>query len=524
MPELNTVTSRKLFLTLMASAILLFGAYLRLENLRTNPAWYPDEGDNLNVARNLAQGRQRYFALNGPTILEGRLPLYHVVSLTAIKFWGDDLSTLRGVSALCGILSIGLLLILGSQSFGIWLGYLAASLFAFYPSAVLYNRYAFSYDLTAVWVILNLWAVHRYWQTAQRKYLALASFAAGLALTTDFVGAGVIGANLLFLIFLRKRDVSWAALIMAMPLAIYVLLMLLSDADAWLNDLNFLLFHASEHSLLLRFALFMIAYPELLQWDGWIVFGIIGLFTLADKPMRFYSWLIIVGILAVMLRFGRFDSLDFHRFVPALPLIAIGVAALLLKAIPVLMRSVEDIVDLLVAAWPPAADERPRRWIRASAGAFLIFFLFFTPFARDIFFDVFHVNFKFRTGLEQVTANSAADAFALGAFVNERVRDDDVVIASSHTNWLMHGQVTNLQQSLAYRGLAVYYPPDIDKRRWAFVPAYERARYVVLDNFTREFSANLIPAVRVAIQNVEQWPLVFQAGEYRVYENSATQP
>jgi hypothetical protein len=70
-------TSRARSLEVLAlTLILIFGAYLRLNNLPDNPGWYTDEATHLDIARQLLQGRTQYLAVTQSTLLFGRLPLF----------------------------------------------------------------------------------------------------------------------------------------------------------------------------------------------------------------------------------------------------------------------------------------------------------------------------------------------------------------------------------------------------------------------------------------------------------------
>lgn len=58
-------------------AITVIGAYLRYANLATNPGWDGDEGYNINIAWNLAQGKMQMFATTYAFVQH---PLYFIFS------------------------------------------------------------------------------------------------------------------------------------------------------------------------------------------------------------------------------------------------------------------------------------------------------------------------------------------------------------------------------------------------------------------------------------------------------------
>jgi hypothetical protein len=64
-------------------------------------------------------------------------------------------------------------------------------------------------------------------------------------------------------------------------------------------------------------------------------------------------------------------------------------------------------------------------------------------------------------------------------------------------------------------------PADIPADRFAFDPRFTRARFVTVDNLWRNWGVWTIAGAGAALEEVEAWPLLFQAGEIDVYCNPA---
>ena len=90
-------------------AVLILAAYLRLANNGLTPGWYTDEGTHLEIARHWAQGRVQYLAINQSTLLFAKLPLFEFILTALIRLHGVKITTLRTLTGLLGLLSVGTL-------------------------------------------------------------------------------------------------------------------------------------------------------------------------------------------------------------------------------------------------------------------------------------------------------------------------------------------------------------------------------------------------------------------------------
>ena len=144
---------------LTLALIIALAAFLRLVNLRDNPAWYTDEATHLDIANHLLHGRIQYMSVTQSTLFFARLPLFEIVLAACLKWFGNDILTLRTLTALLNTFSVGLLwFVIRRLSLHIpiddtplskfqqrFLPLLAALMLAIYPQSILYSRFGFSY-------------------------------------------------------------------------------------------------------------------------------------------------------------------------------------------------------------------------------------------------------------------------------------------------------------------------------------------------------------------------------------------
>ena len=132
--------------------------------------------------------------------------------------------------------------------------------------------------------------------------------------------------------------------------------------------------------------------------------------------------------------------------------------------------------------------------------------------------DIASVSGAFATPLKPVLPRSAADARRLAAWINARVRPNDLVIAMPEISWLFRCRSTELLQGVAITGNGTgFYPDGLGPARFAYNPRLGAARYLVVDRFTRQLIAE-DAAERALVRRAQVgWPVVYRQGEYVVY-------
>ena len=122
---------------------------------------------------------------------------------------------------------------------------------------------------------------------------------------------------------------------------------------------------------------------------------------------------------------------------------------------------------------------------------------------------------------EEHDLSAESDVSAVIHYLGFRVTSRDVVLASPQVAWAAPSLKADFAQALAFEGKDARVLPDLPRQRYVFDCSLAGATYVVLDPLTRDWAPLLIPAIKDLISEVLEWPLVFTAGELKVYRNPA---
>jgi 4-amino-4-deoxy-L-arabinose transferase-like glycosyltransferase len=480
--------------------ILGMGAYFRLANIHGNPGWFTDEGTHLEIARSLLDGRIQYLAISQSVLLFSRLPLFGWLLAGTGRLFGLDITTLRLLTGVLGILSVGLLAMLVRRMTGEkWLAYLAAFVLAVFPAAVVYNRFGFSYNLLTPLLLLACLGLWEFEQTGSNKWLALAALSMGLGLISELWMISYLPVFVIIVAKVRRRALVWSLPLLLLPIGLYVLVSLLTTADAFLFDLNFVRSRLSLPAVLQLQSL-ATNLTVLVSQDGWIALGFVGLLALPRLEQRRFLLLFVLLPLLILGRSTALHGLGFHYMIPLLPFIALGLAALLHRGLPILAAALPFISETKVAQ--PAA-----------------LILLALPFLTTIGLLFEQVDGRFNTVIDPFLVNSQ-EAEAAATFINQQLNEGDLVIATPAITWLLHTKRADFQMSIAANGVATpHIPADIPIDRYAFNPDYREAQMVVMDNWWQTWGQFNVPGMTEMIAEVSQWPLLFTAGQINVYGN-----
>jgi 4-amino-4-deoxy-L-arabinose transferase-like glycosyltransferase len=501
---------KRLLEALLLLLILLLAAYLRLHQVSTNPGWYTDETTHIDIARHLLNGENRYLAIQHSTLLFARLPLFEYLLAATFKLFGDGISTLRTLTTLLGVLSVlSLYGVVRWMQGGRTLALTGALLLAIYPQAILYSRFGFSYNLLPPLLLIALAGLWSYLEQDSRSGLALAALLVGLGTTSEVMMMTVIPVVLLVVIWHNRRDGWWALLLMLLPFAFYAGLMLLSSPDAFLFDLRFTLSRVSGFTLIDQVQNLALNYTTLLTQDSWILAGVIGLFLLPQPRLRGLALLMLFIPPAIMGRNIALYSLSFYYLIPLLPLVALGVASLLIQVVRYL--------DQLLPVTPTVPGRR-----LITAGLSLIIAV--SPLLMLTSLTLRSVETRWQTAIDPFLV-VPEDAVNAAAYLRQHVTAPEIIIASPAFGWQLSDRVNvaDFQMSVAYTGVDTpHLPYNIPPERWAFDPRLETASWVVVDNLWTNWGAVHIPGVALLHEVETSWRLVYESGAVRVYRRPLT--
>jgi 4-amino-4-deoxy-L-arabinose transferase-like glycosyltransferase len=517
--------------TIALLLVLALAAYVRLANLADNPGWYTDEGTHLDVAQNLLRGRTQYLAIGQSTLLFAKLPLFEALLAGLLGATGGGIGVLRAFTGTLGVLSVGTLYLVVRRTRageGRSLALLSALLLAIYPQAVLYSRFGFSYNLLAPLVLLTYLGLWEYLggrgpADARRGWLALAACAIGVGALSDLWMFSLAAPLLLVVSARRWRDLAWSVPLLLLPFGVYAIVMLANAPQAFCFDVRFTLSRLGALPPLAQVKTLALNYTVLVSQDFWIALGIVGLFLLRPARLQRLSLLLFLLPIVVLGRTAALYSLSSYYVIPLLPFVSLGMAVVVERGVRYAARAVSGGLLALFAGWgwrPQRPTGRRLRDTSVAVGANLIVSLLLaTPFLTSTLATVGQVRGRFSTQIDPFLIDPA-HARQTAEFVNARVDPDDVVIASPGLAWLLRANAADFQMAVAATGReTAMLPGDVPVERFAFDPRYTRARFVVVDNLWRNWAVWDIAGVAEMLDQVEGWPLVFQAGEIRVYAN-----
>ncbi|MBZ0292317.1 MAG: glycosyltransferase family 39 protein [Anaerolineae bacterium] len=513
MPNITIFHNRRLqllaeFCTLLL--IILLAAYLRLTGIEGNPGWYTDEGTHLAIAQQLTQGRIQYLAVNRSFLLFGRLPLFELLLTGAVQLFGLSMTTLRALGASLEILAVVMLYaIIRWVEPKKWpLALLAPFLLAIYPQAVLYSRMGFSYHLLTPLVLLACLGLTQYLGTSARRWMIIAALSIGIGLLSDLMIGALVLPLILVGLYKHPRDLLWALSFLALPFGLYAMVMLITDASVFLFDLNYTLSRLGGLPVSTQIYNAGLNYTVLLSQDFWFPLGIVGLFLLVPRYFRAVCLMLLLLPILVIGRTVALYSLSAYYIVPLLPFAALGMASLIYHGVPMLWLMTSQIF----------ADSSSV-WLRRVASVSIAILLILPPLAISLLLQIGYVQDRFPTAIDPFLLDSDA-AKVVADYINTHTMPDELVVASPGIAWLFHANTADFQMSVAATGEeTVHLPANLPQDRFAFDPAYNRARYIVVDNLWHNWGAVHMPQVAVMLTDVESWPTVLQADTFTVYQN-----
>lgn len=514
-------------------AIISIGIILRVWNLETIPHWFWDEGVNMNIAWNLANGRMQWFCLQYAFVPHP--PLYFIISSFLLDYFGNELIVLRGLSVLYGIVTILLVYLMGRRMFDERTGLLSSLLLAIYPTAVYWNRMAFANNQVMFLSMLTMYSILLYLDQRGKKWFYLAGVLAGLSIVTEVLGAEVFFAVAVLLwIYDRRRLPEFIIVSASLPL-IFVAYMLNLMPDYFIGDFLHGSGRANYNALVLSLLFIaFIVYPsrikkvagDFLQWvfDPVIIeikenlpvfylalslivflmppsdeifilnldffwFGIAGFYFVKEKRNRNVLLAFFLSAFVMLLWLNRSD----HMIIPLYPLFCIGLSLLLLGMYELSLQYFEEKVK--------------------RNAAFLALVLVFYPVAVTVYYGVD----SFITG-EALSVEDIGARERVADFVNKRVTKDDVVLCDSHLTRMIDCKTSVLIQSASFDGKPIaYMRGDYSRERFLFNCSYRDARFVVLVNGTMEWALNQT-ALFDSMDEISRWPYD-EVGGYFIYRN-----
>jgi hypothetical protein len=507
------------FVVILCVIVFVLGAYVRVRKISSAPGWFRDEGTYFEVTRNIMYGEWRLGAVNvtfvGPYMTHP--PLFFYLEAAWVSLLRNELRFFRLFCAGLGLATLLGIFFLCWRFLSRWHALLAGALFALNPQIVMFNRMGLPYNLYMFLGLLVLYCMLEYAERKNIPWLLLSVFFAALALVTAYYAVVlVVFAIVMVLATGKKIHLPWVALIL-IPLGIFFLVA--SRTPGFADDLAGLRHDAASGSPIetLRH------YLEFFRSGPFYVMGVIGLCLLRRPLLRYTLLFLLLLMLHIVLR--RADtmiSFVTYPVIPVLPLLAIGEANLCMRFIDAARNSIaSELPQRFISRIFPAP---PEAWVKRVVTALIVLgvigFLWieFSDTRRSIYV-------RFDTPLQFGMVQNTGDAYRTAEFINTHASSDDLVLSTYSLWWLLKTRNANIPQALLKKGIHTdFYLSRLSPDRFLFDPSLEKARFVVEDSFTDQRMGSLPEtphyAIRTAIEYVRsKWKKVFEAGEYRVYEN-----
>jgi len=529
----------------VAAGVLLWAA-LFLPNLRTNPNWYGDEGEWMDMSWTLIHGTPRA----GPVTWDGVFPysyppLYGVVNGALLRVFGEDIVVGRALGAFTALAAGGLLFWIGTRLRNETFGFLCAAAFLTYSEVNINFRMVRSHPMAGTLALASVGFLVRYVQEKRLRDAAWAGVFCALATATHYFTYPLIGVVVVTVGAENWRDWksprAWRDVIVAGALA---------GAYAGLFVLWYCAVHGWTHLMTQVGRLTSVAGNEArptfggeverfvgnvlalgfqtptqgppLPWSGhdwWLTVATIGFVFLPTRDWRLRLW---VPFWLLVLMYGVFKKLNnvplfFYPATIFLPLMAVGFAGVL--------------------AWAGEAAKRlaPKSGTAATAVVAAVVLGGFALQSAQGAWGHFH------TRIDMWTQQSVPDAEAAMAYVNAHTTRDDFVIVPKQIYWMPHCDRRSMLTFCArYNGVDndMPVPAHIPRDLYWFDCRLEQAKFLVLEYGIEErtladgrrvqlpigidavYTMGL-RGVREILQQVQQekWPAVFQQGAYVVLEN-----
>jgi hypothetical protein len=491
--------------------VLLLSLFFRTKRIIDSPGWFRDEGLYLEVAHQIGKAKLQMGAVNITFVGTNMThpPLYFIFANLFFKLAQPDMYNFRLFNAILGILATFAVFLLGHEAgrFGEpkepapfsaeSLGLIAAFFFAVHYDAVMYNRMGMPYNLYMLEAILVGFFSLRYIRLRSFPWCLGACITASISLLTVYYSVVFIPFLFLVILYMKRPKHLWALACVPVPLLIFLTYIALGETPGFRDDLQALRNASKPGSLFVT----LLHYQDFFQTGITYFIGLAGLFTLRRKDAAGFLFLLYLFIIHIVLR--KEDTIIrfvHYPVIPILPFVALGTAAFVLRA-----------------------------W--GGIRRFSPVFLLLIPVIFSVWFGISQtrqgIEGRFITPLEFGMTKNTKDNFLAASYINRHTEKSDLVISTSVLWSLLQTLNADLAQSVVFEGEKIFfYRQNYPRERFLFSPLIQKAKFVVMDDFTNEWrnqpSYSLWLPITKVIKDIEaNWELVHTAGEFRIYRNPA---
>ncbi len=498
-----------------AALILLACAaavYFRFFNLRETPGWYSDEGNHIDLAENWMQGKWENYSVVGAPFSQ-RPPLFMYTVSLAMRIFGVDISVSRGVGAFASLICLALVGWIAWKKLGQKAGILTIWVTAVAPWIITFGRFGLTYNLMAPFFILSLITIYFFCLSPKPGWLGVAAVSAALAFATDYLGI-LCGVTIgLVLLIKRPRAIGWFILIFMTVLALVLLPVLLMDSRIFFTDMrNLFIWGGGIQSTPFSLISILINYTELLRRESWILIGLCGLFLIKDNLLR-NIFLTAVGLTLLMVTKAYVPvGVGLHYLMHLFPIFALGLAIFLLNAYDFLKKLFTHPLPSRLSRFPKLDS-----LISTLAAAVIAFTPLIWMLLSSFAMTTYGTDYIF-TGNDDLRLVDAQPSEEVRAYLSAHAASDDLILGSPVLIWgmpTMHR--ADFLTALAYSGQKPRDYISVEDDRFTQDLSLQNAKFVVIDPLAEEFAPLVLPGMDAWLDEIHRWPVVFQAGDIKVY-------
>ena len=511
----------------LVSALVVGWAVLFLPNLRSSPNWYGDEGEWMELCRQMANGQARIGPVNNDFVHPYPYPpLYMWLNGMLLRVFGNDVVVGRAFSAVTGLAAAGILFWIGRRLKDEWFGFLCAAALLVYENADTHFRWVRSHPLTGTLVLAAAGFLIRYLQDKRLRDVAIAGMFVAFATACNYYAVGMIPGVIAVAIWVnwkRWRELpAWRDVLVAGGTAgafgvIFLIWYLATQGSvAHLREQVQLMSGMAPPTpvteIFVRIGKFLFATPTAIAASGptgkdlWLCLAAIGLVAFPVKRLR--VWLVVWVLLLMWPIFKKQDNVSWF-FYPAmifLPLLALGVGGALQQA----------------GQWAGRILKKETLGIRLAPGLIALALWGATTLSG--------AWGHFNTPIDTFTQHSIPEAEEAMNFVNDHTTADDFVLVPKQIYWLVkQARRSMLSHCGPYTGQPNgAWPVPIARTAYWFDCRWQNAKYVVLasgvDQQGNGFGIDLVYTRGaaggqevVAGMVAEHWPVVFPPQAQVIY-------
>ena len=513
-----------------AMGLLIIWALLYLPNLRTNPNWYSDEGEVIEMCSTTIRCQPRVGPIQNDFIFPFPYPpLYPLLTGALSRVFGGDIVVARGFGAVVALATAAVLFWIGSRLRNRNFGFFCAAAFLVYPEAVMNSRWVRPHPMAGMLALACVGFLIRHVQEKRLRDLVWAGVFCSLATATIYWTYPLILAVVVTAGFVNRRYIPTGAVAASSYGLLFVAWYTLTQSGGFselLNQVHRTTAMAGDGAGLSFIGQALKVYRNIITFgfltptigergaegvDLWLIAAMLGFVLFPVAKFRTWLWFWLLALMYVVFKTRDNVPIFFYPAMVFLPLLAVGFAGAMI------------LIGDFLGRW--AGDKADIRSIVCVAPGIVALGLFGLISLGG---SLGH----FRTKVDPWTIHSPADAEAVMSFVNANTTSEDFVLVPKHLYWMVtRARKSMLTLSPSYEGKTnEMWPTIIPTNRFWFDCRWQNARYLVLaygqgpDGRPYGFDAIYtfgIKGIREIVESIqaEHWPTVLHQGEFVVLAN-----